>query len=236
MPSTTQFGLPLLAAAQAQKHVTVNEALSRLDAAAQLRVVSSNLTTPPGSPAEGAAYLVPAGATGAWASQAGQVAVSVNGAWVFLVPRAGWRLWDEAAPDWYMFDGVAWQRGALVVSAGGAGTSVRVIEIDHTLSSGSTDTVSAAIPAFAQVTGVTGRVISAISGASAWSIGVPSDTVRYGQGLGTGLNSFLTGLSGTPVTYYATTDLVLTASGGDFTGGSIRIAVHMTELSPPRAV
>ncbi len=32
MTDTTRLGLPLLAPAQAQKHVTVNEALGRLDA------------------------------------------------------------------------------------------------------------------------------------------------------------------------------------------------------------
>ena len=55
--------------AQAQKHVTVNEALARLDAAAQLRVISFAETTPPASAVDGAGYLVPAGATGAWAGQ-----------------------------------------------------------------------------------------------------------------------------------------------------------------------
>ena len=55
--------------AQAQKHVTVNEALARLDAAAQLRVVSFAETTPPPSAVDGAGYAVPAGASGAWAGQ-----------------------------------------------------------------------------------------------------------------------------------------------------------------------
>ena len=36
MAKTAQLDLPLVMPAQAQKHVTVNEALARLDAAAQL--------------------------------------------------------------------------------------------------------------------------------------------------------------------------------------------------------
>ena len=64
MARTAQLDLPLVMPAQAQKHVTVNEALARLDAAAQLRVISSLVAAPPAAAADGASYLVPAGATG----------------------------------------------------------------------------------------------------------------------------------------------------------------------------
>ncbi|MDJ1017900.1 MAG: hypothetical protein QNJ35_15435 [Paracoccaceae bacterium] len=44
------------------------------------------------------------------------------------------------------------------------------------------------------------------------------------------------GLTGTPLTYYADTNLVLTAGGGSFDGsGSVRLAVHYAELTLPRA-
>ena len=42
--------LPYLVAAQAQKHVTHNEALRLLDALVQLSVLNLNLTAPPVSP------------------------------------------------------------------------------------------------------------------------------------------------------------------------------------------
>ncbi len=57
---TPRSGLPLLAAAQAQKHVTHNEALLQLDALACARLLDRDLTTPPGSPADGDTYLVKA--------------------------------------------------------------------------------------------------------------------------------------------------------------------------------
>lgn len=41
MARTTQLGLPLVLPSQAQKHVTVNEALVRIDAATQLSVRSA---------------------------------------------------------------------------------------------------------------------------------------------------------------------------------------------------
>ena len=64
-------GLPYLAAAQAQKHVTHNEALRRLDAVVQLAVLDATLAAPPASPDEGDRYIVAASATGAWAGQDG---------------------------------------------------------------------------------------------------------------------------------------------------------------------
>ena len=51
-PSTTHLALPLLAAAQAQKHVTHNDALLRLDAVVQTSVLAMTLTEPPASPTE----------------------------------------------------------------------------------------------------------------------------------------------------------------------------------------
>ncbi|KAB2857294.1 MAG: DUF2793 domain-containing protein, partial [Bauldia sp.] len=88
------LGLPYLAPAQAQKHVTHNEALRRLDAVLQLAVVDSTVTAPPGSPAEGDRYIVPAGATGAWAGEDGAVAAFADGAWELVPPEAGWIAYD----------------------------------------------------------------------------------------------------------------------------------------------
>jgi hypothetical protein len=59
---------------------------------------------------------------------------------------------------------------------------------------------------------------------------------RYGSGLGLALNSYLRGLSGAPVTYYADTPLLLTAEGGAFAAGTVRLALHLVELEPPQAV
>ena len=50
MANTTHLQLPLLAAAQAQKHVTYNEAIQRLDGLVQLSVKDRDLISPPGSP------------------------------------------------------------------------------------------------------------------------------------------------------------------------------------------
>lgn len=63
--TSTNLLLPFLAAAQAQKHVTVNEALLKLDALVQLAVVSATTSAEPGSPSDGQVYILPAGKTNA---------------------------------------------------------------------------------------------------------------------------------------------------------------------------
>ncbi len=49
--TTANLALPYLAAAQAQKHVTHNEALRALDAQVHLRLESLTALTPPAAPA-----------------------------------------------------------------------------------------------------------------------------------------------------------------------------------------
>lgn len=105
--ATPRFGLPLLEAAQAQKHVTHNEALALIDAAMHLAVISRAVASAPAA-SDGLRYLVPEAATGAWAGQAGKLALVQGGGWLFLTPRAGWRLWVEDERKFLLFDGSAW--------------------------------------------------------------------------------------------------------------------------------
>lgn len=102
------LGLPYIQPAQAQKHVTHNEALRVLDAVVQLNVLSAALPTPPVTPAEGDRYLVPAAAGGDWTGYDTQLAVWDNGAWLYIAAQTGWVAFvrDMAAPVW--FDGTAW--------------------------------------------------------------------------------------------------------------------------------
>lgn len=109
MSETALLNLPLLEAAQAQKHVTHNEALLRLDGLMHLSVISRTLAAPPAGFADGARYLVPASPTGGFAGQAGKLALAAGGAFLFLSPRAGWRLWVEDEARLLLFDGTAWR-------------------------------------------------------------------------------------------------------------------------------
>ncbi|MGJ8584897.1 MAG: DUF2793 domain-containing protein [Marinosulfonomonas sp.] len=234
MSNTAKLGLPLVQAAQAQKHVTVNEALVRLDGLAQLTLKSTSLTTPPGLATDGDCYGVPNGAVNAWAGQAGALALFTNGGWVFTTPQLGWSAWVEDVSRRVLFDGTDWQADVVAMSPHGAMSKQRILEIDHSLSAGPVSTVSAALPAFSMVFGVTGRVTTAITGTlTGWRLGVASADNRYGSGLGLGQGSWVRGLTSAPQTYYADTDLILTAETGDFAGGDIRLAVHYLEITMP---
>jgi len=108
MTNTPNLSLPYLAAAQAQKHVTVNEALSQLDGLVQLSVLDRDLALPPPSPAEGDRYLVAAGATGAWAGWDRDLVLFSDGAWMRLPPQTGWRLWIEDEGLLLVLKGTTW--------------------------------------------------------------------------------------------------------------------------------
>ncbi|WP_246153890.1 DUF2793 domain-containing protein [Methylobacterium oryzihabitans] len=107
--ATPRLALPLLAAAQAQKHVTHNEALTVLDALVQLAVLDRTRTAPPASPAEGDRHLVTvAGPTGAWAGWTGRIACFQDGAWISYAPRPGWLAWVAAEGALFVHDGAGW--------------------------------------------------------------------------------------------------------------------------------
>lgn len=109
MTATANLGLPLIEAAQAQKHVTHNEALRILDAAIQIAVADRTRIAPPAAPAEGERHIVAAGAGGAWSGQAQAIATWQDGAWAFLVPKQGWCVWSVADNVLLVFDGAQWR-------------------------------------------------------------------------------------------------------------------------------
>lgn len=106
--TTPNLALPELMAAQAQKHVTVNEALRTLDALVQLVVLDRDLAAPPASADEGQRWLVAASPTGAWAGHAGEIAAWQDAGWEFYVPQTGWLAYvvDEGAL--LAWNGSAW--------------------------------------------------------------------------------------------------------------------------------
>jgi len=106
--NTTHLLLPYIQAAQAQKHVTHNEALRLLDGLVQLAVLDRSRTAPPASPADGDRHIVASGATGLWAGWDLNVALWTDGAWMRLPPRPGWRAWIEAEGLLLVFDGAGW--------------------------------------------------------------------------------------------------------------------------------
>lgn len=108
--TSSNLSLPYVAAGQAQKHVTVNESIQRLDALVQLVAVSASTTAQPASPADGAVYILPAGKTGAaWGAMAnGALAYYRDGAWEAITPREGWIAYVADTGCVLAHDGAAW--------------------------------------------------------------------------------------------------------------------------------
>ena len=118
---TPKLSLPLIQAAQAQKHVTHNEAIELLDMLTQLTVEAVGTTTPPGSPNEGQTWVVGASATGDWAGHDDDLASWRGGGWLFLTPRNGWRAWSKAVDNFSVYYDGMWRD--LPGSGGGTGGS-----------------------------------------------------------------------------------------------------------------
>ncbi|HEB77636.1 MAG TPA: DUF2793 domain-containing protein, partial [Methylothermaceae bacterium] len=109
MSDTPNLKLPYIEAAQAQKHVTHNEALRALDAIVQLGILNRDLASTPASPADGDRYLVATGASGDWSGNENQIAVWQDGDWTFLEPRPGWLCWVIDEDVLTIWNGTAWQ-------------------------------------------------------------------------------------------------------------------------------
>ncbi|EYD70395.1 DUF2793 domain-containing protein [Limimaricola hongkongensis] len=103
------LSLPYIQPGQAQKHVTHNEAICRLDALVQPVVADRDRAAPPDAPATGARHIVAAGAGGDWAGHDGEIAVRENGAWGFETPLPGWRAHCLAEDAELSFGAQGWQ-------------------------------------------------------------------------------------------------------------------------------
>lgn len=233
---TGRHFLPLLQPAQAQKHVTVNESLLRLDGLVNLVLQGAARVQPP-AVVEGECWGVGAGATGAWEGQAGRIAIGANGGWVFATPQRGQRafLLDRGAEA--IWDGREWRGGALTLGLWGGGISAGILEAEVAVGTGAVAATGVEIPSHVLVLGVTARVVETITGSlDAWALGVEGAADRYGSGLGLGVNSWSQGLLSAPMAVWAPEELLLTALGGAFAGGRLRLAVHYLALRVPDAV
>lgn len=102
--------LPYLMPSQAQKHVTHNEALTRLDALTQLSLQGFADEDPPALPTAGDMHGLGVAPTGVWAGQAGDLAYWDGTTWLFLTPQEGWRAWGVAEQELRIWRGGAWQQ------------------------------------------------------------------------------------------------------------------------------
>jgi Protein of unknown function (DUF2793) len=106
--TSNRFGLPLLAAAQAQKEITHNEAITLIDLLITPVVQSIAPASVPTAPLAGQSWIVGAGATGDWAGKANKIAGWTLSGWRFITPVTGMSLWSLADSQQFQFDGTIW--------------------------------------------------------------------------------------------------------------------------------
>lgn len=232
MSDTPVFALPLLAASQAQKHVTLNESLGLLDSLSHPVIASRSLTAPPTGFADGSVYLVAAGASGAWTGQAGRLAIEQGGGWLFRAVPDGFTAWIADERRLALHVAGVWTT-LMARTAFGATTTVAVLEETLTLS-GSVAVSSILMPARSIVLAVSCRTVTAITGAPSYGCGIAGETTKFGGGLGVAAGAVNIGVIG-PSALYADTAIRLTPTSGSFTAGSVRIAAHLLVFTPPTA-
>jgi hypothetical protein len=234
MTDTPRLGLPVIEAAQAQKHVTHNEALALLDTLVQLAVESRTLTAPPASPADGNCYIPAAGASGDWSGWDGTLAVYSGGGWIRIVPKSGIKAWVRNERLTVTYEDNVWRDGIALTAFGGRVT-LRAKEEELTLTGAFVETADAAfIPDRAIVLGVASRTTEAITGATSYGVGVSGEADKFGGLLGIAAGSTNIGVIGSTA-FYADTKVRVTANGSDFTGGKVRLICYFLEMSAPTA-
>lgn len=111
--STARFGLPLLAAGQAAKELTHNEALSLIAFALHPAVIATGLDTPPVAPQLGEMWIVGTEPTGDWTGRASSLAGWTASGWRFLQPVEGMTVAVDSAPGSVSYRSGAWQPAQL---------------------------------------------------------------------------------------------------------------------------
>lgn len=234
--TTPNFTIPEIQGNQAQKHVTANEAFNVIDYAMDKTVEDTTLTAPPGSPSEGDKYIVAATATGDWASQEGKIACYSDATWIFFTPKEGWEFYDLNSSTMLRYTGSAWEEAVpgdfLTAGANGGGIKMVTLEEHLTSLSGATVNSTIAFPNQSLILSATLRVTTAITGATSFDCGDAGSSTRFGSSIGVSLGTTNQGTTG-PVGNYATTTLLLTANGGNFTGGDVRVQLNYLEFIPP---
>lgn len=115
--ASPRFALPYLYAGQAQKEFYVNEAMAITDALLHC-AIEGTAACPPDTPADGQNWRVASGATGDWAGHDGQIACRQSGAWRFITPKDGMRVFDRFSGASWLYAG-GWQMPSSISPATG---------------------------------------------------------------------------------------------------------------------
>jgi Major tropism determinant N-terminal domain len=141
---------------------------------------------------------------------------------------------SNAAGEWTVVDrGFMPALANIAAAPHGASIQAQVIEQVVSLSGASTN-ASVPIPANCIVLAVGARVLTAITGAPSYEVGVSGNLTQFGSALGIATGSTNFGLIG-PTAFYVNTALTITATSGSFTGGQVRLSISIILANPSAA-
>jgi len=121
-------------------------------------IISATVTVPPATPTAGQMWLIPAGATGAWASSVNLIAQWQFSGWVFYIPNPGNHVWISDQAVEYIWNGVSW-------AASAAGLSIVSTSVVAAQAAATTATTEAGI-ATAGANTATAQAVIATTGAT----------------------------------------------------------------------
>jgi hypothetical protein len=119
----------------------------------------------------------------------------------------------------------------VALGANGSSIQLGVLETLVTLSGAST-TAPTGIPANCLVFSVGALTVSSVTGAPSYGVGVSGNAMQFGGALGASAGSTNFGIIG-PMGFYVATPLIITATSGSFTGGTVRLSIHYMLVTPP---
>ncbi|MBA2920052.1 DUF2793 domain-containing protein [Sphingomonas sp. MAH-20] len=110
---SARLALPFIAAGQAQKELTHNEALALIDAGLAAAAESAGSDEPPAAAAAGQCWVVGAAPTGLWTGHADELACWTDGGWRFLPAVEGMRVWLKDQRLWAAREAGGWAIGSV---------------------------------------------------------------------------------------------------------------------------
>lgn len=137
MTITPKLGLTELAAAQAlpESRVNFNFRWGEFFATGG-GVKDRDLAAPPGSPADGDAYLVATGGSGDWSGQDGKIAMYVSTAWEFVPAIEGMQLYVNDENLRIVYDGATWNAASGSGGSGSQSITIALSDLTSDLATG----------------------------------------------------------------------------------------------------
>jgi hypothetical protein len=114
----------------------------------------------------------------------------------------------------------------------GGAAMMKTLTEELTGLSGASVTTTIEFPNQCIVLGASIRVTEAITGATSFDVGDGTTVDRFGGTLSIALDSTNQGTIG-PAGNYSATPVTLTANGGNFTAGAVKVSLHYIELAIP---